>query len=160
MLSSFRFEISGAKSFFRLCRLDFSEKNATQMSSQHELGTVTVEELAQNFGISSRQIQRFVALRGMPRDHRGHYDLFECSKWYASYLHGKVCGCIGPCRGFDPATRAETNAIAERKRVMVELAEDLPRKLAGKKPAAIREILLAAIDEVYGDSVSEEDGDG
>ena len=57
----------------------------------------------------------------MPRISRGEYDLIKCCQWYLRYLHAKACNCATPCNGFDPETRAETNARAERKKVLKEI---------------------------------------
>jgi hypothetical protein len=64
-------------------------------------------------------------------------------------LHAMACGCLGPCNGFDPDSRTETNARAERKKALKEIVDDLAPELVGKKSDAIRTILTRAIDETY-----------
>ena len=110
---------------------------------------VDVSKIAELFGISERAVQRMVIYEGMPRVSRGEYDLLACSKWYLKYLHAMACGCAGPCNGFEAETRAETNARAERKKALKEIADDLAPELIGKKSDAIRTILTKAIDEAY-----------
>jgi hypothetical protein len=119
-------------------------------TKQMKSGLVDVSKIAELFGISERSVQRLVVFDGMPRVSRGEYDLLDCSKWYLKYLHAMACGCAGPCNGFDPETRAETNARAERKKALKEIADDLAPELAGKKPGAIRTILAKAIEDSYG----------
>jgi phage terminase Nu1 subunit (DNA packaging protein) len=119
-------------------------------TKKQNTGLVDVSKIAELFGISERAVQRLVIYDGMPRVSRGEYDLLICSKWYVRYLHAMACGCAGPCNGFDSETRAETNARAERKKTLKEIADDLAPELAGKKADAIRTILTNAIDEAYG----------
>jgi hypothetical protein len=118
-------------------------------TKQMKSGLVDVSKIAELFGISERAVQRMVIYDGMPRVSRGEYDLLACSKWFVKYLHALACGCSGPCNGFDPEVRAETNARAERKKALKEMADDLAGDLVGKKSDAIRTILAKAIDEVY-----------
>jgi hypothetical protein len=110
---------------------------------------VGVDRIAQVFGISERSVQKLVIEEEMPRISRGEYDLLKCCQWYMRYLHSQVCGCLGPCNGFDPETRAETNRRAERKKVLKEIAEDVVPELVGKKADTIKAILVKAIDEAY-----------
>jgi len=112
-------------------------------------GLVDVSKIAELFGISERAVLRLVIYDGMPRVSRGEYDVLACSKWYVKYLHAMACGCATPCNGFDPETRAETNARAERKKALQEIAEDVAPELVGKKADAMKTILVKAIDEVY-----------
>jgi hypothetical protein len=118
-------------------------------TKKQNAGLVDVSKIAELFGISERAVQRLVIYDGMPRVSRGEYDLLACSKWYLNYLHKLACGCASPCDGFEPEVRAETNARAERKKALKEIADDLAPELAGKKPDAIRAILARAIDEAY-----------
>jgi len=110
---------------------------------------VTVDKIAQTFGVSEREVQRLVIYEGMPRISRGEYDLIECSRWYVAKLHAKVCGCAGPCEGFDPETRNATNSRAERKKALEEIAGELAPELVGLKAAEIEKVLAEAVDEVY-----------
>jgi hypothetical protein len=110
---------------------------------------VTVEQLADVFRVSSRQIQRFASRHGLPRAERGKYHLGKCLTWYARYLHAQVCGCDGACEGFDVESRDLVNWRAERKAAVRELVEKLPPRLAKLKPDAIRAILLEAVGEIY-----------
>ena len=110
---------------------------------------VTVDKIAQTFGISEREVQRLVIYEGMPRISRGEYDLIECSRWYVAKLHAKVCGCAGPCEGFDPDTRNAVNARAERKKALKEIARELAPELVGLKADAIEKLLSKAIADVY-----------
>jgi hypothetical protein len=110
---------------------------------------VGVDRIAQEFGISERSVQKLVIEEGLPRISRGEYDLLKCCQWYLRYLHTKVCNCATPCNGFDPETRAETNARAERKKVLKEILTDVAPELVGKKTDAIRTILANAINEAY-----------
>jgi hypothetical protein len=80
---------------------------------------VGVDKIAQLFGKSEREVQRLVIFEGMPRINRGQYDLAKCAAWYVAFLHAQVCGCAGPCDGFDPETRNATNARAERKTALI-----------------------------------------
>jgi hypothetical protein len=91
---------------------------------------VGVDKIAEVCGISERAVQRLVIYEGMPRISRGEYDLVECMKWYVAFLHAQVCGCAGPCDGFDAETRNLTNARAERKSALKEIA-DLAPELVG-----------------------------
>jgi hypothetical protein len=109
---------------------------------------VTVDQVAVAFKISERQVQRLVIEYEMPRISRGEYDLDACLVWYAAHLHQKVCGCAGPCNGIDAQSRNDTNARAERKNALREIA-DLSPDLRGLKTAAIRKILLHAVEEIY-----------
>jgi hypothetical protein len=109
---------------------------------------VTVDQVAVAFKISERQVQRLVIEYEMPRRSRGEYDLDECLVWYAAFLHKKVCGCAGPCNGIDAQSRNDTNARAERKNALTEIA-DLAPDLRGLKTTAIRKILLDAVEEIY-----------
>jgi hypothetical protein len=109
---------------------------------------VTVDKVAEAFHISERQVQRLVIYEGCPRHSRGGYDLDACMVWYISFLHKKVCGCVGPCDGITPEERAETNARAERKKALKEIAAIAP-ELVSLKTAAIRKILLHAVEEIY-----------
>src|ERR1700722_8310623 len=92
-------------------------------------GLVDVSKIAELFGISERSVQRLVVSDGMPRVSRGEYDVLVCSKWYLKYLHAMACGCEGPCNGFDPETRAETNRRAERKKALKEIVDDVAPEL-------------------------------
>ena len=38
---------------------------------------------------STRRVQQLVKL-GMPRRARGRYDLEQCTRWYITFLHGRV----------------------------------------------------------------------
>jgi phage terminase Nu1 subunit (DNA packaging protein) len=118
-------------------------------TKKQKAGLVDVSKIAELFGISERAVQRLVIYDGMPRVSRGEYDLLVCSKWYVKYLHAMACGCATPCNGFDTETRAETNARAERRKALKEIADDLASELVGKKSDAIRTILAKAIDEAY-----------
>jgi len=118
-------------------------------TKKEKSGLVDVSKIAELFGISERAVQRLVIYSGMPRVSRGEYDLLVCSKWYVKYLHEMACGCASPCNGFEPEVRAETNARAERKKALKEIADDLAPELVGKKSDAIRTILTKAIDEAY-----------
>ena len=109
---------------------------------------VSVDKVAEVFGISERAVQRLVIYEGMPRVSRGEYDLMKCSKWYVKHLHAMACGCAGPCNGFDPETRKETNARAERRTALKEIAGLAP-DLVGLKAAAIRNILTKAVEDSY-----------
>jgi hypothetical protein len=109
---------------------------------------VTVDQVAVAFKISERQVQRLVIEYEMPRISRGEYDLDECLVWYAGFLHKKVCGCAGPCNGIDAESRNDTNAKAERKKALEGIA-DLAPDLRGLKTAAVRKILLDAVEEIY-----------
>jgi hypothetical protein len=111
---------------------------------------VGVDRIAQEFGISERSVQKLVIEESMPRISRGEYDLMKCCRWYMSYLHSLYCGCSGPCNGFEPEVRAETNARSERKTVLTEILTDVAPQLVGKKTDAIKNILTKAIDEAYG----------
>jgi hypothetical protein len=110
---------------------------------------VGVDRIAQEFGISERSVQKLVIEEEMPRISRGEYDLLKCCQWYLRYLHRQICNCATPCNGFDPETRAETNARAERKTVLTEILTDVAPQLVGKKQDAIKNILTKAIDEAY-----------
>ena len=109
---------------------------------------VTVDQIAVAFKISERQVQRLVIEHEMPRLSRGEYDLEACLLWYAAFLHGRVCGCAGPCNGIDAESRNDTNARAERHQALREVAELAP-DLVGLKAKAIRTILKNAIEESY-----------
>jgi hypothetical protein len=118
-----------------------------KIKTEREL--VTVDKVAQLFRISEREVQRLVIYHGMPRVSRGEYDLQECMLWYVHFLHAKVCGCAGPCDGFDADSRKATNARAERKKALKEIAGDLAPELVGLKAAAIEKLLSKAIAGVY-----------
>ncbi len=120
-----------------------------KLTKKQKSGLVDVSTIAELFGISERAVQRLVIYESMPRVSRGEYDLLVCSKWYLKYLHAMACGCAGPCNGFEPETRAETNARAERKKALKEIAEDIAPELVGKKSDAIRAMLMNAVDEAY-----------
>ncbi|HMI51688.1 MAG TPA: hypothetical protein VK525_09255 [Candidatus Saccharimonadales bacterium] len=109
---------------------------------------VTVDKIAEAFGISERSVQRLVIYDGMPRQNRGEYDLDVCRLWYINYLHAQVCGCAGPCNGWDPETKNLTNASAERRKLALEIA-DLAPKLVGLKVEVIRKMLTNAIEEAF-----------
>jgi hypothetical protein len=109
---------------------------------------VTVDQVAVAFKISERQVQRLVIEYEMPRISRGEYDLEVCLTWYANFLHRKVCGCAGPCDGFDAESRNGTNSKAERKKALQEIA-DLADDLVGLKAGAIRKILTDAVNGAY-----------
>jgi len=109
---------------------------------------VTVDKIAVAFRISERAVQKLVIYNGMPRKARGSYDLGECLVWYAAHLHQKVCGCAGPCDGFDARSRTDTNARAERKKALGEIVELAPN-LVGLKAAAIRKLLTDAVEKSY-----------
>ena len=119
----------------------------TKIETNKELGPV--DKVAQVFRISEREVQRLVIYHGMPRVSRGEYDLQECMLWYVHFLHAKVCGCAGPCDGFDPDTRNAVNARAERKKALKEIAGELAPELVGLKAPAIEKFLSKAIAEVY-----------
>ena len=85
----------------------------------------------------------------MPRISRGEYDLVKCIEWYVAFLHEKVCGCAGPCDGFDGETRNLTNARAERKSALKEIAVELAPELVGLKAKEIEKVLAEAITNVY-----------
>jgi hypothetical protein len=110
---------------------------------------VGVDRIAQEFGISERSVQKLVIEESMPRISRGEYDLIKCCRWYMSYLHSLYCGCHGPCNGCEPEVRAETNARAERKKALKEVAENIAPQLVGKKAIAIRSILIDAVNDAY-----------
>jgi hypothetical protein len=110
---------------------------------------VTVDKVAELFGISERAVQRLVIYDGMPRVSRGEYDWVECSQWYVAHLHEQVCGCAGPCDGFDTDSRNATNARAERKAALKEIATGLAPELVGLREKEIERVLAAAVDEVY-----------
>jgi hypothetical protein len=112
---------------------------------------VGVDRIAQEFGISERSVQKLVIEESMPRISRGEYDLLKCCQWYMRFLHGKVCGCATPCNGFDAEARTETNARAERKKALKEVAENIAPQLVGKKAIAIRAILIDAVNDAYDD---------
>jgi hypothetical protein len=116
---------------------------------------VTVDKVAEAFRISERAVQRLVIYHGCPRRSRGEYDLDACLVWYIAFLHEKVCGCVGPCNGITPEERAETNARAERKKALREIAAIAP-ELVSLKAAAIRKILLHAVEEIYKPEEAEE----
>jgi hypothetical protein len=118
-------------------------------TKKQKAGLVDVSKIAELFGISERAVQRLVIYDGMPRVSRGEYDLLVCSKWYVNYLHAMACGCAGPCNGFEPESRTETNARAERKKALKEIAGDVAPELVGKKADTIKTILVKAIDEAY-----------
>jgi hypothetical protein len=109
---------------------------------------VTVDKVAEAFRVSEREVQRLVIYHGCPRRSRGEYDLDACMVWYIAFLHEKVCGCARPCNGITPEERAETNARAERKKALKEIAAIAP-ELVSLKAAAIRKILLHAVEEIY-----------
>jgi hypothetical protein len=109
---------------------------------------VTVDKVAEAFGISERQVQRLVIYEGMKRVDRGRYNLNACLVWYVAFLHKKVCGCVGPCDGITPEERAATNARAEHKKALKEIPSIAP-ELVSLKAAAIRKILLHAVEEIY-----------
>jgi hypothetical protein len=109
---------------------------------------VTVDKIAIAFGISERKVQNLVIYAGLPRKDRGSYDLEACLVWYAAHLHQKVCGCAGPCEGFDAESRNTTNARAERKKALKEIA-DLAPDLVGLKANAIRKMLTGAVEKSY-----------
>jgi hypothetical protein len=110
---------------------------------------VPVDKIAQLFRISEREVQRLVIYHGMPRVSRGEYDLQECMLWYVHFLHAKVCGCAGPCEGFEPDTRNAVNARAERKKALDQIASELAPELVGLKAGAIEKLLSKAIADVY-----------
>jgi hypothetical protein len=118
-------------------------------TKQMKSGLVDVSKIAELFGISERAVQRLVIYEGMPRVSRGEYDLLICSKWYVKYLHAMACGCAGPCNGFDPEARTETNTRAERKKALKEIAEDVAPDLVGCDEQTIMLILRRAIDDAY-----------
>ena len=109
---------------------------------------VDVSKVAEAFGISERAVQRLVIYEHMPRVSRGEYDLTKCLEWYCNFLHGQVCGCAGPCDGFDLVSRNGANARAERQKALREIAELAP-DLVGLKAKAIEKVLAKAIDDVY-----------
>jgi hypothetical protein len=109
---------------------------------------VNVDRIAEVFGVSSRKVQRFVLYDGLPREARGKYDLDKSMRWFLLYLHAQVCGCKGPCEGFDAESRDVANRRAERAAAVRQIVELAP-KLAGKKAEAIRDVLKEAIEEVY-----------
>jgi hypothetical protein len=88
----------------------------------------------------------------MPRVSRGEYRLRECLIWYARYLHARVCGCSGPCDGFDAKSRNDVNARAERKKALEQITELAP-DLVGLKADAIAKILTKAIEDSYAETV-------
>jgi phage terminase Nu1 subunit (DNA packaging protein) len=112
---------------------------------------VNVDRIAEVFGVSSRQVQRFALYHGLPRETRGKYDLDKSMRWFIRYLHAQVCGCDGPCEGFDRDSRDITNRRSERAAALRGIVELAP-KLAGKTAMEIRELLTEALEEVYGDS--------
>src|SRR6266403_817338 len=116
--------------------------------AKEQKNLVTVDKVAQAFHISERQVQRLVIEYELPRVSRGEYDLEACLLWYADFLHRKVCGCAGPCDGFDAQSRNDTNARAERKKALKEIA-DLAPDLVGLKAPAIRQILTDAVNGTY-----------
>jgi len=65
-----------------------------------------------------------------------------------AHLHQKLCGCSGTCNGFDAQLRNDTNARAERKQALREIA-DLAPDLVGLKAASIKQILTDAIEKSY-----------
>jgi hypothetical protein len=109
---------------------------------------VTVDKVAVAFGISERAVQKLVIYNGMPRKDRGSYDLEACLVWYAAHLHQKVCGCAGPCDGLDAKLQNATNARAERRKALHEIAEIAP-ELVGLKAAAIKKLLTEAVEKSY-----------
>src|SRR5437868_4472919 len=111
---------------------------------------IAVEEVAKVFRVSPRQVQKFAEREGMPRESHGRYNLAMCMAWYIRRLHRKVCGCAGPCDGFDSTTRNMVNARAERKKALGG-ALDLAPGLVGLDEEAIRERLTSAIRGAYED---------
>jgi hypothetical protein len=124
------------------------ERNEVNPMSGKKTDHVTVDKIAQAFGISERAVQRLVIYEHMPRVSRGEYDLTKCLAWYCHFLHERVCGCAGPCAGFDIASRNTVNARAERRQALREVA-DLAPDLVGLKAEAIRTILKNAIENTY-----------
>jgi hypothetical protein len=109
---------------------------------------VGVDKIAAAFRISERAVQRLVIYDGMPRNNRGEYDLEVCLAWYARHLHQKVCGCAGPCDGFDLDSRIATNARADRSKALHEIA-DLAPQLVGLKEDAIHKLLTNAVELTF-----------
>ena len=109
---------------------------------------VSVDKIAQAFKISERAVQRLVIYDGMPRASRGQYNLAQCMMWFIQHLHRKVCGCAGPCDGFEPGKRNMVNARAERKKALAE-ALDIAPELVGLDTAAIKERLTDAVRETF-----------
>src|SRR5712664_2469000 len=101
---------------------------------------VGADKLAEAFGISERSVQRLVIYEGMPRGTRGQYDYFICLAWYIRYRHKKICGCAGPCDGFDAESRDVVNARAERKKALKEIPDIAP-ELVGLDADGIRQRL-------------------
>ena len=114
------------------------------------MGTVSVDKVAQALRISERKVQRLVIDYGMPRDERGKYNLAQCMIWYIRHLHQKVCGCAGPCDGFESGRRNTTNAKAERKKALAEV-RDIAPKLVGLDAEAIKKRLMDAVKQTYDD---------
>jgi hypothetical protein len=109
---------------------------------------VGVDKIAQLFGKSEREVQRLVIFDGMPRINRGQYDLVKCAEWYVAYLHAQVCGCMGPCDGFDAESRNSTNPRAERTAALAEIANLAP-ELVGLKVGEIEKVLANAVEDIY-----------
>jgi hypothetical protein len=109
---------------------------------------VDVSKVAEAFRLSERQVQRLVIYEHMPRESRGEYDLTQCLEWYCNFLHRRLCGCAGPCDGFDVVSRNGTNARAERQKALREIAVLAP-ELVGLKAKAIEKVLAKAIEDVY-----------
>jgi hypothetical protein len=116
--------------------------------AKEEKNLVTLGQVAVAFKISDRQVQSLVIYEGTLRHSRGECDLDACLVWYAAFLHEKVCGCVGPCDGITPEEQDKTNARAERKRALKEIAAIAP-ELVSLKAAAIRKVLLHAVEEIY-----------
>src|SRR5882762_7454532 len=100
------------------------------------MALVQVDEVARVFRVSARQVQKFAEREGMPRESHGRYNLAMCMAWYIRRLHRKVCGCAGPCDGFESTARNMVNARAERKKALGE-ALHLAPELAGLDAQAI-----------------------
>jgi phage terminase Nu1 subunit (DNA packaging protein) len=109
------------------------------------MALVSVHKVSEAFGISARAVQKLV-LKGMPREAHGEYDLTKCMLWYARYLHSKVCGCAGPCEGFE--RRALTNLRAARQRVHKAVAE-VTSELDGTSRAQINKLLTEAVEDAF-----------
>lgn len=109
------------------------------------MALVSVHKVSEAFGISARAVQKLV-LKGMPREAHGEYDLTKCMLWYARYLHSKVCGCAGPCEGFE--RRGLTNLRAARRRVHQALGE-IASQFGGPDRARLERRLTEAVEDAF-----------